>query len=243
MARRLEIRNKRQKPIEKQTTDWRLGSWNCRSLNFLGFEFALAKELQPRNFDVVALQEVCLEEEQVLNWPGQQTNSRFFLSGGTDKKLGTGFIVRGKMQDRVFGFTAFSERMCKLRIRGRFFNYSIINVHCPHEEKTDDEKEAFYATLEDVYDGCPRQDVKIIIGDLNARFGREEMFRPTIGSESLHAVTNDNGQRCIDFAASRGMVLDDTWHRNTASARLMKDCGGWCMQDTRSIHVGFFTVL
>ncbi|XP_038122262.1 craniofacial development protein 2-like [Culex quinquefasciatus] len=129
------------------TTDWRIGSWNCRSLNFLGFEFALANELQPRNFDVVALQEVCLEEEQVLNWPGQQTNSRFFLSGGTDKKLGSGFIVRGKMQDRVFGFTAFSERMSKLRIRGRFFNYSIIDVHCPHEEKTDDEKEAFYATL------------------------------------------------------------------------------------------------
>ncbi|XP_039435335.1 uncharacterized protein LOC120417383 [Culex pipiens pallens] len=129
-----------------------------------------SKELQPRNFDVVALQEVCLEEEQVLDWPGRQTNSRFYLSGGKDKKLGTGFIVRGKMQDRVFGFTAISERMCKLRIRGRFFNYSIINVHCPHEEKTDDEKEAFYATLEEVYDGCPRQDVKIIIGDMNARF-------------------------------------------------------------------------
>ncbi|XP_038120074.1 uncharacterized protein LOC119770038 [Culex quinquefasciatus] len=129
----------------------------------------------------------------------------FFLSGGKDKKLGTGF-VRGKMQDRVFGFTAISERMCKLRIRGRFFNYSIINVHCPHEEKSDDEKEAFYATLEEVYDGCPRQDVKVIIGDLNARFGREEMYRPTIGPESLHSVTNDNGQRCIDFAASRGMV-------------------------------------
>ncbi|XP_052561955.1 uncharacterized protein LOC120429290 [Culex pipiens pallens] len=82
--------------------------------------------------------EVCLKEEQVLDWPGRQTNSRFYLSGGKDKKLGTGFIVRGKMQDRVFGFTAISERMCKLRIRGRFFNYSIINVHCPHEEKTDD---------------------------------------------------------------------------------------------------------
>ncbi|XP_038106367.1 uncharacterized protein LOC119766064 [Culex quinquefasciatus] len=211
MARRLEIRSKRQKPIKKQITDWRLGSWNCRSLNFLGFQFALANELQPRNFDVVALQEVCLEEEQVLDWPGRQTDSRFFMSGGKDKKLGTGFIVRGKMQDRVFGFTAISERMCKLRIRGRFFNYSIINVHCPHEEKSDDEKEAFYATLEEVYDGCPRQDVKVIIGDMNARFGREEMYRPTIGPESLHSVTNDNGQRCIDFAASRGMVVRSTY--------------------------------
>ncbi|XP_039442206.1 uncharacterized protein LOC120422734 [Culex pipiens pallens] len=189
MARRLEIRNKRQKPIEKQTTDWRLGFWNCRSLNFLGFEFALANELQPRNFNVVALQEVCLEEEQVLNWPGQLTNSRFFLSGGTDKKLGSGFIVRDKMQYRVFGFIAFSERMCELRIRGRFFNYSIINVHCLHEEKTDDEKETFYATLEDVHDGCPRQDVKIIIGDLNARLpwnGGQEHLLSSQGHPQSH---------------------------------------------------------
>ncbi|XP_038121116.1 uncharacterized protein LOC119770397 [Culex quinquefasciatus] len=114
----------------------------------------------------------------------------FFLSGGKDKKLGTGFIVRGKMQDRVFGFTQSASGCAK---------------------KTDDEKEAFYATLEQVYDGCPRQDVRIIIGDMNARFGREEMFRPTIGPESLHAATNDNGQRCIDFAASRGMVVRITY--------------------------------
>lgn len=67
---------------------------------------------------------------------------------GTNKKLGTSFIVRGKMQDRLFGFTAINERMCKLRIRGRFFNYSITNMHCSHEEKTDDEKEAIYAKLE-----------------------------------------------------------------------------------------------
>lgn len=70
MARRFEVRNERQKPIEKQITDWRLGTWNCRSLNFLGFDFALANELQPRNFDVVTLQEVCLEEEQVSDWSG-----------------------------------------------------------------------------------------------------------------------------------------------------------------------------
>lgn len=32
-----------------------------------------------------------------------------------------------------------------------------------------------------------------------------------IHTESLHAVTNDNGQRCIDFAASRGMVVRSTY--------------------------------
>ena len=59
---------------------------------------------------------------------------------------------------------------------GRFFNYSIINVHCPHEARPDDEKEAFYAQLEQVYDGCSRRDVKIVISDMNARVGLEAMY-------------------------------------------------------------------
>ena len=52
---------------------------------------------------------------------------------------------------------------------GRFFNYSSINVHFPHELRPYDEKEAFYAKLEQVYDGCSRRDVKIVIGDMNAQ--------------------------------------------------------------------------
>jgi Reverse transcriptase (RNA-dependent DNA polymerase) len=115
------------------------------------------------------------------------------------------------MRQRVMGWYPINARMCKLRIKGRFFNYSIINVHCPHEGRPDDEKEAFYEQLEEVYDGCPLRDVKIVIGDLNAQVGREAMYRPVIGPNSLHAVSNNNGQRCVNFAASRGMVIRSTF--------------------------------
>ena len=115
------------------------------------------------------------------------------------------------MRQRVIGWQPINARMCKLRIKGRFFNYSIINVHCPHEGRPDDEKEAFYAQLEQVYDSCPRRDVKIVIGDMNAKVGREAMYRPVIGPDSLHAVSNDNGHRCVNFAASRGIVVRSTF--------------------------------
>ena len=62
-----------------------------------------------------------------------------------------------------------------------------------------------------IYDGCPRRDVKIVIGDMNAQVGREAMYRPVIGPNSLHIASNDNGQRCVNFAASRGMVVRSTF--------------------------------
>jgi len=45
--------------------------------------------------------------------------------------------------------------------------------------------------------------MKIVIGDFNAKVGRENIFKPTIGIESLHQVSNDNGVRIVNFATSK----------------------------------------
>lgn len=37
-------------------------------------------------------------------------------------------------------FNAKSPRMCRLQVRGQFFNYSIICTHTPTEETSDEEK-------------------------------------------------------------------------------------------------------
>jgi hypothetical protein len=49
----------------------------------------------------------------------------------------------------------------------------------------------------------------MIIGDLNAKVGKEELYSGTIGS--LHINTNENGQRIIDLATSRNLVISSTY--------------------------------
>jgi exonuclease III len=99
------------------------------------------------------------------------------------------------------------ERISCLCIKGKFFNCSLINIYAPTEEKCEDEKEAFYMLLEKTYDSCPRNDIKIILGDKNAQIGKEDIYYPTIGKCSLHDHNNDNGQRLTNFAASKGVVV------------------------------------
>ena len=43
-----------------------------------------------------------------------------------------------------------------------------------------------------VFDHFPKYHMKILQGDFNAKVGRENIFNPTIGQESLHKDRNDN---------------------------------------------------
>jgi hypothetical protein len=54
-------------------------------------------------------------------------------------------------------------------------------------------KDSFNEELGRVFDQFPRYDMKILLGDISARVGREDIFKPTIGNESSHEISNDNG--------------------------------------------------
>ncbi|KAG8236282.1 hypothetical protein J437_LFUL016062 [Ladona fulva] len=83
---------------------------------------------------------------------------------------------------------------------------TFVCVYTPTDD-AEEEKDTFYGQLEIEMDSIPRKDVKIVLGDFNAKVGKEEAYRETIGKERLHDLTNDNGQRMIDFTMGNLMVV------------------------------------
>jgi hypothetical protein len=55
-----------------------------------------------------------------------------------------------------------------------------------------------------------------LIGDLSAKVGKKDIFKPTSGNESLHEIINDNGIRVVNFATSKTLTIKNTIfpHRN-----------------------------
>jgi hypothetical protein len=45
--------------------------------------------------------------------------------------------------------------------------------------------------------------MKIWLGDLNAKVGRYDIFKPTTGNVSSHEINNNNGVRAVNFATSK----------------------------------------
>jgi len=58
--------------------------------------------------------------------------------------------------------------------------------------------------------------MKILLEDFNEKVERENIFRLTIGKESLHQDSNDNGVRTVNFATSKNLVVKSMMfpHRN-----------------------------
>jgi flavodoxin len=81
--------------------------------------------------------------------------------------LGVGFVVKNNFKHFVMDFKSISTRICTLRIKGKFYNYKIINIHTPTEVSTEEEKESFYDLLHKTYEQSPSYDAKIVIGDMN----------------------------------------------------------------------------
>uniref|UniRef100_A0A8D9E0P6 Craniofacial development protein 2 n=1 Tax=Cacopsylla melanoneura TaxID=428564 RepID=A0A8D9E0P6_9HEMI len=71
-------------------------------------------------------------------------------------------------------------------------------------------KDQFYQDLENLMTSLPTYDIKIMMGDANAKIGREECWKDVVGTNSLHSITNDNGLRLIHFASSRNMNIVST---------------------------------
>jgi len=97
--------------------------------------------------------------------------------------------------------------MSRIILRGHWCNIMVLNAHAPSEEKTDVSKDGLYEKLQQVFDHFPKYNTKSLFGDFNAKVRREDIFKLTIGNDSLHQDSNDNGVRIVNSAKSKNLVV------------------------------------
>ena len=87
--------------------------------------------------------------------------------------------------------------MISVRLQGKPFNITVIQVYNPTSNAEEAEVEGFYEDLQDLLELTPQNDVLFIIENWNAKVGRQE----TPGEKGRFGLgmQNEAGQRLIEF--------------------------------------------
>ena len=152
-----ERRNKakaKQHPVVDVTGDGRkvwcykeqycIGTWNVRSLNQGKLE-VVKREMARVNVDILAISE--------LKWTGMgEFNSDdhyvYYCGKESLRRNGVAFMVNKRVWNAVLGCNLKKDRMISVRLQGKPFHITVIQVYAPTSDAEEAEVERFYEDLQ-----------------------------------------------------------------------------------------------
>ena len=103
---------------------------------------------------------------------------------------------------------AISKAIEFVRLQGKPFNITVIQVYAPTSNTKEGKVERFYQDLQDLLELTPKKDVLFIIGDWNAKGGSQET--PGVTGKFGLGMQNEAGKRLIEFCQENALVIANT---------------------------------
>lgn len=180
----------------------------------------VGKELDRYKIDIAALSETRLSDDGSCE--ERASRYTFFWRGkpANEHRIhGVGFAVRTHLvREHNLVPTAVNERLMTLRVplsNGHFV--TLISVYAPTLNTDDDIKDAFYNDLRTCLTHIPRHDKLIVLGDFNARVGRDfETWPGILGKEGIGSC-NANGLLLLGLCTEFELILTNTLFRQKNS--------------------------
>ena len=114
-------------------------------------------------------------------------------------------MVNKRVRNAVLECHLKNDRMISVRLQGKPFNITVIQVYAPTSNTEEAEAEWFYEDLQDLLELTSKKDVLFIIGDWNAKVGIQET--PGVTGKFGLGMQNEAGQRLIEFCQENALVV------------------------------------
>ena len=95
-------------------------------------------------------------------------------------QYGVGLLLNKKTKEALMEWELVDERIMRARFKSKIENTTVIPCYIPTNVASQEAKEAFYTRLQGTLDKAPNQDIVVLLGDLNAKVGKENKGKKLI---------------------------------------------------------------
>ena len=186
----------------------KIATWNVRSLNQLGKLDNVSQEMERLELNILGLAEV--------RWKGAGTikvdKKTLVYSGGNTHERGIGIMFDEITARSLKSYCPVSDRIMVAKLEAKPLDLGIIQVYAPTSESSDEEIDKFYEDLDKAKRYLKSQDIKVIMGDFNAKVG-DERVEDIVGPWGLGKL-NERGNKLIEWCQMNNFTITNTWFQN-----------------------------
>ncbi|XP_063624759.1 uncharacterized protein LOC134796499 [Cydia splendana] len=206
-----------------KSTNLIFGAWNVRTLLDRDCNSCperktaiVARELRRYNVDIAAISETHLADEgEIVEKGGGYT---FFWKGTAahePRRSGVGFAIKNEIAKRLEECPVYtSDRVISLRVHLQHNNFlNVISIYAPTLDKSDDIKDQFYEELTQALSKVKSREQILLLGDFNARVGRDYEAWPNVLGRHGIGNMNNNGQLLLSLCAQFDLSITNTFFR------------------------------
>ena len=170
----------------------------------------MAQGCKKLGIDLVGLQEHRLKTSNIIDRVEDELGGLLVLTSANDRgQGGVGIYFSKRSKDRLLSCEQVSERILISHLEAKP-NITVVSAYSPTNcNENSETNEEFYRQMEDIVKKIHPHYVVIILGDFNARVGKDSRISSptTVGRHSFHEETNENGLRLVNMCESTGLCL------------------------------------
>ena len=137
-----------------------MGTWNVRTMNQGKLE-VVRQEMARLNINFLGIRE--------LKWTGMgefnsDDHSIYYCGQKSLRRNGVAIMVNKRVRNAVLGCNLKNDIKISVRLQGKPFNITVIQVYAPTSKAEEAEVEQFYKDLQDLLELTPKKDVLSLQG-------------------------------------------------------------------------------
>ena len=139
-------------------------------------------------------------------------NRRMIWSGGDSQKNGVVILLDDTTAKSLKGIYPIWDRVMVIKLKSTPLDMGIIQVYAPTTRQDEMEVQGFYEDLDKAMKYLKSQDIKVVMGDFNAKVG-DKRIEDIVGPWGL-GVENERGERLIEWCRENHFMISNTWFQN-----------------------------